>query len=100
MAGRTKQNDPLIVRGSVVKVRRTCGKEGCRCTQGKLHETWALSYSYQGRTRMIPLRPQDVTTARKAINRYKKQLAQLQSQALHGIKRLHATVKASKRGTQ
>jgi hypothetical protein len=93
----SKRNDSLLVRGSVVKVRRTCGKKQCKCVDGELHETWALSYSYEGRTRMIPLREADVRVARQAIERYQKALHQLESQAMQGIKRLHATVKAAKR---
>jgi len=97
MASGSKQKAPLIIRGSVVKVRRKCGKEDCRCMQGKMHQTWALSYSYRGRTKMIPLRPQHISIARKAINRYKKEMAQLESKALNGIKQLHATVKTLKK---
>jgi hypothetical protein len=97
MSDVSKRNAAFIIRGSVVKVRRTCGKAQCKCTEGALHETWALSYSYQGRTRMIPLREEDIGVARKAIERYQKALNRLESQAIHGIKRLHATVKAAKR---
>ena len=93
----SKQNESLLVRGSVVKVRRTCGKAQCKCLDGELHETWALSYSYEGRTRMIPLREEDLRVARQAIERYQKALNRLESQAILGIKRLHETVKAAKR---
>lgn len=93
----SKRNMALMARGSVVKVRRTCGKAQCKCREGSLHETWALSYSYQGRTRMIPLREEDIGVARQAIERYQKELNRLESQAIKGIKHLHATVKAAKR---
>ena len=93
----SKQNTPLILRGSVVKVRRTCGKAQCKCVDGELHETWALSYSYEGRTRMVPLREEDIRVARQAIERHRKALSRLESQAIQGIKHLHATVKAAKR---
>jgi hypothetical protein len=93
----SKRNAILMVRGSVVKVRRTCGKAQCKCVDGALHETWALSYSYQGRTRMIPLREEDIGVARQAIERYQKALNRLESQAIKGIKHLHATIKAAKR---
>ena len=97
MSNVSNRNIPLIIRGSVVKVRRSCGKSQCKCVQGELHETWALSYSHQGRTKMIPLRDEDVRIARQAIQRYQKQLTLLQSQALQGIKQLHTTIKAAKR---
>lgn len=97
MANVSKPNTPLMIRGSVVKVRRTCGKAQCKCIEGALHETWVLSYSYQGRTRMIPLREEDIDIARQAIERYQTALNRLESEAIQGIKRLHATVKAAKR---
>ena len=96
MARISKQNESFLIRGSVVKVRRYCGKAQCRCRDGKLHETWALSYSFNGRTRMIPLRNEDVTITCQAIKRYKT-LSQLELRAMRGIKQLHATIKAAKR---
>lgn len=97
MSNVSKRNTNLFIRGSVVKVRRRCGKAGCKCTQGELHETWALSYSREGKTRMIPLRAEDIRLARQAIQRYQKAFALLESQALQGINHLHASIKAAKR---
>ena len=97
MSNDSKPNARLLIRGSVLKVRRRCGKARCKCTQGELHETWALSYSYQGKTKMIPLRPEDIRLARQAIKRYLKAFASLESQAVRGINHLHTTIKAAKR---
>ena len=46
-----KQRPPLI-RGSVYLLRRKCGKTGCRCQEGHLHESWVLSVPEKGRKRM------------------------------------------------
>ena len=46
-----KQRRPLI-RGSVYPLRRQCGKKGCRCQEGHLHETWVLSVPEKGRKRL------------------------------------------------
>ena len=46
-----KQRPPLI-RGSVYSLRRKCGKTGCRCQEGHLHESWVLSVPEKGRKRM------------------------------------------------
>lgn len=46
-----KQRRPLV-RGNVYKLRRKCGKEGCHCQDGHLHESWVLSVSERGRKRM------------------------------------------------
>lgn len=91
-----KQKTLLVVRGSVVNVRRSCGKSQCKCFNGELHQTWALSYSHKGHTRMIALREEDVAIVRKAIDRYQKALNKLELRALQGIMRLHATIKAAR----
>lgn len=41
-----------FIRGIVYKLRRKCGKAGCRCVQGELHESWVLAVSEKGRKRM------------------------------------------------
>ena len=46
-----KQRRPLV-RGNVYKLRRKCGKSGCRCQDGHLHESWVLSVPEKGRKRM------------------------------------------------
>jgi len=42
-----------ILRGSLLVRRRVCGKAGCRCTRGKLHESLYLVITEQGRTRQL-----------------------------------------------
>ncbi len=46
-----KQRRPLI-RGNAYNLRRRCGKDGCRCQDGHLHESWVLSVPEKGRKRM------------------------------------------------
>jgi hypothetical protein len=50
----------LVVRGSIVTLRRRCGKQSCRCVEGDPHETPALSYSVEGRTKMLTLSEAEV----------------------------------------
>jgi hypothetical protein len=49
---RTVKQHPPLVRGSVYRLRRKCGKAGCRCQQGQLHESWVLSVPEKGAKRM------------------------------------------------
>ena len=49
--GILKQRGPLV-RGSVYLLRRKCGKAGCRCQDGHLHESWVLSVPENGQKRM------------------------------------------------
>ena len=46
-----KQRRPLV-RGNVYNLRRKCGKAGCRCHEGHLHESWVLSVPEKGHKRM------------------------------------------------
>lgn len=39
-----------LMRGSLLVRRRVCGKEGCKCTRGQLHESLYLALSEGGRT--------------------------------------------------
>lgn len=82
-----RQSPPLL-RGSLVVLRRKCGKKTCRCTEGQLHETPALSYSVDGVTRMVSLPPGEVPTVKAALARYHKALEQLDRTALAGIQLL------------
>ena len=42
-----------ILRGSLLVRRRVCGKAGCKCTRGKLHESLYLVITERGRTRQL-----------------------------------------------
>jgi hypothetical protein len=47
---------PELLRGSLINLTRKCGKPNCACAQGEPHSTPALSYSQDGKTKMITLR--------------------------------------------
>jgi len=42
-----------LLRANLLVRRRVCGKEGCRCTRGELHESLYLAVSEKGRTRQL-----------------------------------------------
>jgi hypothetical protein len=49
MPQKPSERMPQLPRGSLVTLRRRCGKPSCRCADGeRLHETPALSYSDGG----------------------------------------------------
>jgi hypothetical protein len=41
------EHDPLL-HGGVYRLRRRCGKAGCRCARGELHESWVWLTREQG----------------------------------------------------
>ncbi len=92
-----QQSNPLLLRGSLIMLRRKCGKPNCRCAKGAPHETPALSYSVQGTTRILTLRPQDLREVRLALNRYKKALKNLERQALSSVRDLKRRIQKEKK---
>ncbi len=46
-------NQRGVMRGSLSVRRRVCGKAGCKCTRGQLHESLYLVLSEEGRTRQL-----------------------------------------------
>ena len=44
-----------LVKGNVYEMARKCGKRSCPCTRGRLHRTWILSWSEQGKTRLLSI---------------------------------------------
>ena len=42
-----------LIRGSLLVRRRVCGKAGCRCARGELHESLYLVIHEEGRTRQL-----------------------------------------------
>lgn len=46
-----------LLRGSLVRMQRTCGKKSCRCQQGEKHPALYLAIRYAGRRTMIYIPP-------------------------------------------
>jgi len=79
---------PSILRGSLICLRRKCGKLNCRCLQGKPHCCPALSYSQRGKTRILTLPAARVPQVRAALKRYHQGLQRLEAQAQAGLRQL------------
>ena len=64
-----------VINGSLVTMKRVCGKKGCRCTNGEKHESLYLAFSMKGKRRMIIIprdRAKKVTAAIEAYQRAKQ----------------------------
>lgn len=44
---------PGVIRGTLVLVKRSCGKARCRCQKDSPHKSLYISQSHKGKTRMI-----------------------------------------------
>jgi hypothetical protein len=79
---------PPLVRGNVYTLRRKCGKSGCRCQEGHLHESWVLSVPEKGRKRMraVPkgkrLRWQQMSERYRRFRRARARLVKLFAEIL------------------
>lgn len=82
-----KQRRPLI-RGNAYILRRKCGKDGCRCQDGHLHESWVLSVPEKGRKRMraIPkgkqAQWQSMTDSYRQFRRARSRLVKLSAEII------------------
>ncbi len=95
---RRSAEEPLVLRGSLIVLRRRCGKPGCHCAAGDPHESPALSYSVEGRTRMLTLGGVELSEVQAAIARYEAARAELERQARAGIEALRARRAETKAG--
>lgn len=87
----------MIARGSLVLMRRKCGRKGCRCARGEAHSTWVLSYRLNGKTRLLCLRERDLGRVKAALRRYRQAQAKLEREARAGIKILEKEIAERKR---
>lgn len=74
-----------MLRGSLITIRRRCGKPTCRCADGTvLHESPALSVSVSGRSVTVSLRTAEVPAVAAALIRYQPARDALKTQANAG----------------
>ena len=97
-----KQQSPVVaadvlLRGSLITLKRKCGKPTCSCADGDMHATPALSYSVKGKTRILTLRGSDVPAIRRALMNYRTAAADLEKKALAGIRLATRNVLEAKR---
>ena len=83
-----------VLPGSLITLRRKCGKARCRCAAGDLHESPALSYSVEGHSKMLTLAPEEVPEVARAVARYKKAVGALEVEARAELDELVSRVSA------
>ena len=80
--------DPELLRGSLFTLRRKCGKPNCRCATGEPHESPALSYTSEGRTKILTLREEDLAGVTAALERYQAARDALDAKAATALQAL------------
>jgi len=90
MPGIIRRLEPLVLRGSLTRFRRRCGKANCHCAGGAPHESPALVYTEDGRTRTLTLAAAEVAEVAAALARYEGAKTALDAAANAGIASLRA----------
>ncbi|MGH8901935.1 MAG: DUF6788 family protein [Egibacteraceae bacterium] len=85
MPGRPPRPEPSLLRGTLTTFHRRCGKPNCRCAAGEPHESPALVYTEEGRTKTLTLTDTDVAEVTAALARYQDAKAELDRAADAGI---------------
>ena len=93
-----RRDTPRVLPGSLITLRRKCGKPSCRCASGAPHESPALSYSVRGKTKMLTLSADEVPAVRRAVTRYRKAVDDLEAEARVELDALVAKVAARRSG--
>lgn len=85
-----------FLRGSLITLRRRCGKSGCRCAgkDGVLHESPALSCTIGGKSHLITLVAADLAVVEQALQNYHHEQQRLEEACADGVAWLRARVDA------
>lgn len=95
---RNARPETELLKGSLIKFRRKCGKPNCHCTlKGEMHETWALSFKQTGRTRLVLLPQEEACRVRQAIARYRAAQRTLSQAAETGLVTLNQRIRQLRR---
>ena len=63
---------PGLVRGTFGTRARQCGKPGCRCAKGQLHQSKYLAATVQGQTRQVHVPAGDEVRVADGVRRYQR----------------------------
>ena len=61
------------IRGSIYELKGKCGKPNCYCAKTRQrHRSLMLSFSYKGKTKLIPIKEEQISQIKARINDYKQ----------------------------
>ena len=93
-ASKTPRN--LMLRGSLITLRRRCGRPSCRCAgkDGQPQESPALSCTIGGKSHIITLSSEEVKVVSEALDRNRQEQVRLEDACVAGIAWLRKRVDA------
>ncbi len=101
LQGILQEENPMRI-GSLVTVRRKCGKPNCRCAEGEGHLSTYLSTKEEGKTRMVYIPAVCLDTVTQQTRTYRRfrnnraALVKLAQQSLLLIDRLQRMLQITK----
>ena len=83
-------NEPGLIRGNLVEMRRSCGKKGCACQNDTecRHRSLYLGVSLNGKRRMIYIPPEWEERVKEWTARYSQLRDVLEQISLKSLERL------------
>lgn len=63
---------PDLMRGSITKTSRSCGKTGCKCQTGDKHPLYLFGYSIKGKKKILSVPAKSYEQIQKLINNWKQ----------------------------
>ena len=59
-----------MVKGNVYALARKCGKPTCACARGELHRSMVLTWSQEGKSKLLSIPPQRLSELREKSEEY------------------------------
>ena len=81
-------HDGDLIAGSMVTMKHTCGKKGCRCARGEKHHSLYLALNDEGKRKMVSIPAEIAPQVEAAVDAYKQAKAHLQTISEQCYKRL------------
>lgn len=90
MACIARRPRPSLLQGTLTTFRRRCGTPTCRCATGEPHESPALTFTENGRTKTMTLTAAEVAEVSAALDRYQRAKTDLDARAAEGLLNLRS----------
>lgn len=87
------RSQPLL-KGSLLNLKRPCGRSPCCCEQGKLHQQMIVSFKKEGKTKFIYVPKEDQVALqrlagnRKQFRKHKRKMTSVEKKVWKEIQKL------------
>lgn len=75
----------VVIKGSLVELKRSCGKANCHCSFGRKHASLYLSRSRKGKTQMVYIPHKYEGMAKEGVKRYKEIIKVMEEISMRNI---------------